>query len=119
MRIRFSKKKCIAVVLLLALVTIALNGVCLGGDDHAAPAKAAGATCHADSGADVPCCPDHGHPEGGHCDSCLSCPCHAPLTVDALQLGYAPSITALSFFERCTPPAEVYLSKFVPPQNLA
>lgn len=104
----------IALVLLLVMVSIALGGVfCRGTDPHGAEASVAG--FHGEG----PCCPDTGHSDGDHCQSCLSCPCHAPLAGHTLHLRYAPSFRILSFVEHHSAPPDVYLSKFVPPQNLA
>lgn len=110
-------KNGIALVLLLVMLSITLGGVvCLGAHPHAAPTADVVAT-HADG--DAPCCPDSGDSDGDHCQSCLSCPCQAPLTGNELRIGYSPSIRTLSFSDYLVPPPDVYLSKFVPPQNLA
>ena len=109
--------KSIALILLLVMISISLGGVvCLGADIHASHgAKAAAIDLHGDA----PCCPDGEHSDGDHCQSCLSCPCHAPLAGDTFQLHYSPSFRILLFVEHHTAPPDVYLSKFVPPQNLA
>jgi hypothetical protein len=99
------------------MVSIAVGGVvCLGADHHAPHGAGAAA---ADFHGDAPCCPGTGHSDGDHCQSCLSCPCHAPLAGDLLQFRYSPSFSLLSFVEHHTAPPDVYLPKFVPPQNLA
>ncbi len=109
--------KSIALVLLLVMVSIALGGVvCHGADLHAPHGAKAAAI---DLLGDAPCCPDAGHGDSDHCQGCLSCPCHAPLAGDTLQLHYSPSFHILSFVEHHTAPPDVYLPKFVPPQNLA
>jgi len=111
---RILSTKSIALILLLVLVSSALGGVvCLGAGSHAAEASVV--DCHGDA----PCCPDTGQGDGDHCRSCLSCPCHAPLAGDTLHLRYSPSFRILSFVEHHTAPPDVYLPKFVPPQNLA
>lgn len=108
------QRKGIALLLLLLMVSIALGGaVCLGADHH--PTRATADTVAPTAGDEAPCCPDEGHSDGDHCQSCLSCPCQAPLAGDELSLSYAPSIHVLSFSERRVPPPDVYLSKFVPP----
>ena len=109
--------KSIALILLLVMVSIALGGgVCLGADLH--PIHGANAAA-IDHHGDPPCCPDTGHGGGDHCQGCLSCPCHAPLAGDMLQLHYSPSLRILSFVEYYTAPPDVFFPKFVPPQNLA
>ena len=106
--------KNIALILLLVMVSIALGGVvCRGADPHAVKASVV------DFHGDAPCCPDAGHGGGDHCQGCLSCPCHTPLAGDLLQFRYSPSFSLLSFVEHHTAPPDVYLPKFVPPQNLA
>ncbi|WP_238525103.1 hypothetical protein [Geobacter sulfurreducens] len=109
------QRKGIALLLLLLMVSVALGGaVCLGADHH--PTHAAADTVAPTAGDEAPCCPDEeGHSDGDHCQSCLSCPCQAPLAGDGLSLSYAPSIHVLSFSEHRVPPPDVYLSKFVPP----
>ena len=109
--------KSIALILLLVMVSIALGGVvCRGADPHAHQGVKVSAV---DFHGDAPCCPDTGHSDGDHCQSCLSCPCHAPLAGDTIQFNHSPSFRLLSFVEHHTAPPDVYLSKFVPPQNLA
>jgi hypothetical protein len=57
------------------------------------------------------------HDEADGCSSCLNCACHAPLTVRPMQLGYRPLVSLQSSHEPFTYLPEVYLAKFVPPQN--
>jgi hypothetical protein len=63
--------------------------------------------------------PDHSLPESDSdgCHSCGTCPCHAPLVSALLFPPFAPVVTALQSFYSEKQIPEVYLSKFIPPQN--
>jgi len=66
-----------------------------------------------------PSCPGEGDAHDGNCASACYCACHLPITSHTLQIGHAPAIDELSVFEAFSAPPEVYLTKFIPPQNLA
>ncbi|MCM2359702.1 MAG: hypothetical protein NDI77_16245 [Geobacteraceae bacterium] len=67
-----------------------------------------------------PVCPCDDHStDSGHCGISCQCPCHASLTPQPVQVGCSPQISPLLFFEPFKALPEVYLSKFIPPQNLA
>lgn len=54
------------------------------------------------------------------CGSCRYCACHAPLLHQPIQLTYFPQYNLLQpTGESFEVPSEVYLSIFIPPQNLA
>jgi hypothetical protein len=59
----------------------------------------------------------HGDYDG--CDSCANCVCHAPLSSQPIHLSYTPAIMALHTVEPIELFPEVYLTKFIPPQNHA
>jgi len=67
-----------------------------------------------------PCSPLEQHKDYDGCDTGVNCACHAPLTMQPIQLSYNPSILdnlyASDPFKHLP---EVYLSKFIPPQNQA
>lgn len=65
-----------------------------------------------------PDCPVNDHSIPDHCDSCCYCSCHAPLTVQPLQIICSQLITPLEFHEPFKTIPEVYLSKFIPPHIL-
>jgi hypothetical protein len=67
-----------------------------------------------------PCCPldDHDHADVDHCASCLHCACNVPLMALETLLTYAPSLSRLTPFNRSNQLPEVYLTIFIPPQNL-
>jgi hypothetical protein len=66
-----------------------------------------------------PSAPDDQHGDYDGCDSCANCVCHAPLSSQPIQLSYKPAIMALHTVEPIELLPEVYLSKFIPPQNHA
>ena len=63
-----------------------------------------------------PCSPLDQHKDYDGCDTCFNCPCHAPLTVQPLQLSYNPIVINLNTSEPFKYLPEVYLTKFIPPQ---
>jgi hypothetical protein len=67
-----------------------------------------------------PCSPLEQHKDYDGCDTCVNCVCHAPLTMQPFQLSYNPSILdSLYASDPFKHLPEVYLSKFIPPQNPA
>ncbi len=109
-------------LLLAVMLTATLHGVhenALAMQDHAS-----GSGCTASSGDHA--AHHHSHdpsPEhdGDHgcCDSCVNCVCHASLAMHQFTLSYSPLVTALTPFEPYRHLPEVFLSKFIPPENLA
>lgn len=65
-----------------------------------------------------PCAPNGQQSDHHDCNSCCSCDCHAPLAPHAFTLDYTPCITELVLTTPFRKMPEVYLAKFVPPQNL-
>jgi hypothetical protein len=67
-----------------------------------------------------PCVPSQEQSSGDHfcCGACNG-PCHAPVSSTPVVIAYTPVSTPLSFAEISPFIPEVYLSKFIPPQNLA
>jgi hypothetical protein len=66
-----------------------------------------------------PCSPLEQHNDFDGCDTCINCACHASLTIQQFKFGYNPMILHLSTYDPFKHVPEVYLSKFIPPQNLA
>jgi hypothetical protein len=110
--------------LLMMMVILAgfLNGFC---QSACATELSGDAKCQQSTGFSAaveegcPSCPADEHSGSHHCDSCCNCPCHAPLTEQPVQLFRSLQLSALVFFEPFTALPEVFLSKFIPPQNLA
>ena len=63
-----------------------------------------------------PCTPLEQPKDNDCCDTCDTCACHAPLTIQPFQLSYNPIISDLSTSEPFKHLPEVYLPKFIPPQ---
>lgn len=71
------------------------------------------------AGASVPCCPDDHHDsESPACDDCANCLCHVTVAPQLFRLNYLPVVSDLSSFTAFKLMPEVYLPKFIPPQNL-
>lgn len=110
-------------VLLVTLFTALSHGVCErahawegGGTAVSADQSLQVATSAADH---CPCCPAEDSDHSGGCDACVNCTCHASLAGQVFALAYAPIVTDLTFYESFQHLPEVYLSRFIPPQNLS
>lgn len=66
-----------------------------------------------------PCCPVEHNDGTGVCDTCVNCICHVSLTFQPFHLTYTPFILDLKTSHPFKDLPEVYLSKFIPPQNRA
>jgi len=112
--------KFFAKLLLVVMLTVAINGV--HENSHAMQSPVAAADDHglnsdnASATHQCPCPPFEQHKDCDGCDNCINCTCHAPLTVQPLQLDYKPIIVNLSMSDSFKHLPEVYLSKFIPPQ---
>ena len=91
---------------------------------HAAPGKRA-ITGSLESALDLsadhqcPYAPLEHQTEDDGCDCCVNCACHAPLMTQPLLARYNPVIRELQPLEPFKLLPEVYLPKFIPPQNQA
>ena len=113
--------------LLAALTLMVIVTLCASVECHAVGPRDAG--LHATTTVilpdtehpDTPCCPidGHGHADIDHCASCLHCACNALLAAKDTVLPYAPSVSLLNPIDRFNHLPEVYLPKFIPPQNPA
>ncbi|MBK5274924.1 MAG: hypothetical protein JJE30_07720 [Desulfuromonadales bacterium] len=110
-------------LLLVVMLTVTINGV--HESAHAMQYNMA-ATADQDLHSELsvphqcPCTPLEQHKDYDGCDNCINCTCHAPLTVQQFELSYNPSsILALQISNPFKFLPEVYLSKFIPPQNQA
>ena len=112
----------VALLTLVVLMTLFVSVNC-----HAVGTRAAG--LHATTSvplpaaehADTPCCPidNHDHSDVDHCASCLHCACNASLLSMAVLPTYAPALSSLVTYEQFHALSDVFLPKFIPPQNLA
>lgn len=108
-------------LLLLVMLTVTLH--CVHDSAHAEQSDAA-VTGERLSPAEVAAdhqspCPHEQHKDYDGCDSCINCSCHAPFIIQPLQLRYSPIISSLGTSAIFKHLPEVFLSKFIPPQNLA
>ena len=117
MRSIFLKK---AASLFLVVTILAASGLCSCLDSHAAQQLSSSVTTECGSAADYsPTCPVDDHSDADHDAASCFCSCHLPLIVLPLDILPSPIAGKLSFFETFTVMPEVYLPKFIPPQNLA
>lgn len=114
--------KFIARLLLIALVTVTLN--CVHENAHAVADRVSAMgnqQVHLDASEQCNC-PSQpaGHPQDSdECDDCYNCACHAPSTIQFFRLNYNPVIRNLSSSDPFKHLPEVFLPKFIPPQNHA
>jgi hypothetical protein len=98
------------------------NVVCAGempaAHDRSGASSALGETRIHGNG--CPCHPAPEHSSSDHfCYGNCNGPCHAPLSSVSVVFAYMPVGIPLSFSDHKQFIPEVYLSKFIPPQNLA
>jgi hypothetical protein len=114
--------KMVAVLMVMVMLVISIScdcGTASASDSADASVKAKQTVSKADGCAShCPGCPDSDDSDSGHCDSC-SCPCHAPLSVQPIRLTFSELVSPLAFHEPFIYLPQVYLSKFIPPQNAA
>ena len=110
-------------VLLVVMLTITIDGVYENAhavQSHVTAANEQASPSEISASHHCPCAPLEQHKDYDGCDTCVNCTCHAPLTIQPFQLSYNPSILdnlyASDPFKHLP---EVYLSKFIPPQNQA
>ena len=106
-------------MIFLILLSLVSASVTCGAEIHSVSGNDASAVPSPASTEAPPCCPADDEPGDFHCDSCLSCPCHAPLAAQSLHTDYSPVISHLLALDRLTRLSEVFLPIFVPPQNQA
>lgn len=110
--------------LLVVMMTVTVNGVnkCAHAmQSHAAVANVQSVTSPPEVSAShhCPCSPLEQHNDSEDCDSCINCTCHVHLNIQPFQLSYNPIISEINTCDTFTHLPEVYLPKFIPPQNLA
>jgi hypothetical protein len=120
MKMRFLKYT--SFLMVIVVFTISAAGFCRSA--HAAELSVDAVSPHGVSYLSAiekgcPYCPVDEHSVPDHCDSSCHCPCHASLTAQPVQIVCSQQISPLVFPEPFKFLPEVYLSKFIPPQNLA
>lgn len=114
--------KLVSQLILIVLLTVMINGV--HESAHAMQSHVSylvnQQTLHTEScsAQHCPCAPQEQHKDFDGCDTCTSCACHAPLTVETFALRYDPVVVMFRPFDSFKYLPEVFLSKFIPPQNL-
>ena len=118
---KLSPLKYLSMLLLLIMLLTSANGV--HDTVHAMQSQLSTAgeqtSFATDSIHSCPCDPGEQHEDCDGCDSCINCSCHAPLTVQPFQLRYTPLIITLSSTDPFKHLPEVFIPKFIPPQNRA
>ena len=113
--------KFLSLVLIVALLTVTINGVCESAhamQSHVPAASDQAFQSEISLSDKCPCCPlEHNDFDG--CDTCINCVCHVSLNIQQFELSYNPIIVDLKMSDPFRHIPEVYLSKFIPPQNLA
>ena len=106
-------------VMVFVIIAMSLHGFCpYAHAAHFSHTSLQGTAHEAFPGGGGPDNPVEKHSAGDHCDSSCNCPCHAPIAVQPIRAEYAPLVSPLVFIEPFTAFPEVYLPKFIPPQNL-
>ena len=119
---RFIPLKFFTWFLLVAVLSVTVN--CVHNNAHAMESHLSAAGDRASQAEmsaphQCPCTPLEQHEDYDGCDTCANCACHAPLTIHQFELRYNPMVLDLSMSDTFTHLPEVFLSKFIPPQNNA
>jgi hypothetical protein len=114
LHIRFSSWLLLVVMLFVAVTgghesAHAMQGQIATASDQASPLEISPAH-------HCPSVPLEQHSDHDGCDTCVSCSCHTPLTIQSFNLSYNPFLLKLNTFDQFKHIPEVYLSKFIPPQ---
>ena len=112
-----------SILVILTILGASLSGACRGAHAAEHTRDLPGAhSCPVKDGAcddSSPASPCGEHSDGDHCAAACYCACHLPVTIQPLRLHHAPVMSRLVAGEPFTFLPEVYLPKFIPPQNLA
>lgn len=118
--------KLVSFILIMVTLTLATAGLCYdAGAEEIASAKSL-KTTHAaipslTSIKSNPIFPgDQSTDDDGLCGPCRYCACHAPLITYQIRIAYTPRVVIVMIAsDPLIVLPEVYLPKFIPPQNLA
>ena len=114
--------KIFLLVLLAVIHTVAVNGVygsACSMQSHVTDVSDQEVPLEISASLQQPCPPFEQCKDYDGCNTCINCACHAPLSFQQFQLSYNPSISDLTIPDPFKSFPEVYLSKFIPPQNHA
>ena len=113
------KIKSFSWLLIVVLFSVTLHGVFESAHAFEGHFSPTGEQVSAISAADgCPCCPVGDHDSDG-CATCINCLCHTTIPLHPFYLSYSPILLHFQSWEPYRDLPEVYLPKFVPPQNLA
>lgn len=114
--------KLISFIVLLTLMIVTICGIYKSADvmqSHIFPPQNQTSRAEIATPHNYLCAPQEQHRDYDGCDTCINCACHAPITVAPFKLGYTPSICSLTFSDPFQSLPEIYLPKFIPPQEQA
>lgn len=114
--------KIFLLVLLAVIQTVAVNGVygsACSMQSYVTDVSDQDVPMEISASLPQPCSPCGQCKDYDGCDTCINCACHTPLPFQQFQLSYNPIISDLTIPYPFKSFPEVYLSKFIPPQNLA
>ena len=112
--------KYISCLMVLVILAISVTGFCP--DTCAAELPDNLNSGHCTAGAidgHCPSSPVNDHAASDQYDPSCHCPCHAPLTTQPVQITCSQRISPLLFIDPFKAIPEVFLSRFIPPQNRA
>jgi hypothetical protein len=118
-------QKFAALVLVLVVLILTTPPFCMCQEIHAEDhlliecSHASGHDSIGECSGHCPGCPADSDQESGHDASACYCSCHLPVTAQQFQIYNPQLVSDLVIFEPFTALPEVYLPKFIPPQNLA
>jgi len=108
-------------LLLIVMLTVTITSVYESAhamQDHVKVANYQASPSEVSAAQQCPCAPFEQHKDYDGCDTCINCACHAPLTVQSFEFNNL-SIQKTKFYFSFKFLPEVYLSKFIPPQEQA
>jgi hypothetical protein len=114
--------KIFSLVLLAVILTVTVNGVYGSASSiqsHVTDVSDQEEPLEISAPLPQPCSPFGQCKDYDGCDTCVNCACHTPLPFQQFQLSYNPIISDVTIPHPFMRFPEVYLSKFIPPQNLA
>ena len=113
--------KFVSQLLLVIMLIMAVNGVHESAhamQDHVKASNYQVSLSQVSAPHQCPCTPPAEHKDYDGCNTCINCTCHAPMTIQQIQISYNPSILDNLY---ASPPfiflPKVYLSLFVPPDS--
>jgi hypothetical protein len=105
--------------LLLVILNVAIDGVFKSVHAESAYEPAARDLASSCALPHSHCSPLEHHHDSDDCAACINCICHSLLPAQTIQLEYNPIVIGLGLFEPFKLLPEVFLSRFIPPQNRA